>query len=85
MRFILAAQFAVYGLVYFPVTVVVDMFVFFFNLYTEATKDTLNDSKTKHFSREGLQLFEDTLDEILNNLEQNKTKMMKNKENLNQI
>ena len=74
-----------YGLFYFPVTIIVDMFVFFGNLYTEATRDTLNNSKSKHFSREGLALFEDSLDEILGELELKKTKMMKNKENLNQI
>jgi hypothetical protein len=58
------------------------MLVFFFNLYTEATVDTLNSSKSKNFSREGLQLFEESLDEILTELEQKKTKMMKNHENL---
>ena len=80
MRVLLSAQFAIYGLFYFPLTIAVDMLVFFFNLYTEATVDTLNSSKSKHFSREGLQLFEDSLDEIIGELEQKKTKMMKNHE-----
>jgi hypothetical protein len=57
------------------VTVIVDMFVFFYNLYTEASKDLLNDKRAKIFSREGLQLFEESLDEILVDLEQKKTKM----------
>ena len=85
MRLFLTAQFSVYGLFYFPLSLLVDTLVFFFNLYTEATIDTLNTSKSKHFSREGLQLFEESLDEILVELETKKTKMMKNHENLNSI
>ena len=85
MRLILSVQFAFYGIIYFAVTVIVDMFVFFYNLYTEASKDLLNDKRTKIFSREGLQLFEESLDEILVDLEQKKTKMQKNHENLREI
>ena len=69
MRLLLTMQFSIYGLFYLPLTIVVDMFVFFFNLYTEATVDTLNSSKSKHFSKEGLALFEESLDEILGELE----------------
>jgi hypothetical protein len=37
---------------------VINMVVFFYNLYTEASKDSLNDKSNMHFSREGLRLFE---------------------------
>ena len=54
MRLILTIKFAIYGLLYFPVAVVIDMLVFFANLYTEATVDTMNDKSKKNFSKEGL-------------------------------
>ena len=81
LRLVLTIRFTVYGLFYIPVALVKDMLVFFFNLYTEASKDSLNSSK-KHFSRDGFQLFDQTLDEILLDLEQKKSKMMKSKEDL---
>lgn len=85
LRLILTVKFAIYGLFYFPVTLVIDMFVFFGNLYTEASKDSLNDKNSQNFSREGLQLFEESMDEILYDLEQKKTQMTKNKEDLTLI
>ena len=54
IQIFLTAKFAIYGLVYFPVAVVVDTFVFFGNLYTEATVDSMNDKSNKNFSKEGL-------------------------------
>jgi hypothetical protein len=63
----------------------VDCFVFFGNLYTEASKDSLNDKYSRKFSREGLQLFDETLDDIIWDLEQKKTKMLKNKEDISLI
>ena len=72
LRVILIAKFAIYGLLYFPIAVVVDMFVFFGNLYTVGSVDTMNDKSKKNFSKEGLQLFEDTLNDILYDLEQTK-------------
>jgi hypothetical protein len=47
MRLILTIQFAFYGLIYFPVTIVVDMLTFFFNLYTYASIDSLNENSSK--------------------------------------
>lgn len=85
LRLILTIQFAIYGLFYFPVSLVVDMFVFFVNLYTEAQRDSLNDKNAIKFSREGLNLFEESLDEILYDLEQKKTVLMKKKEDMSQI
>ena len=85
LRLILTVKFTIYGLFYFPVTLVIDMFVFFGNLYTEASKDSLNDKNSQNFSREGLQLFEESMDEILYDLEQKKTQMTKNKEDLTLI
>jgi hypothetical protein len=85
LRVILIAKFAIYGLFYFPVAIVIDMFVFFGNLYTVGSVDTMNDKSKRNFSKEGLQLFEDTLNDILFDLEQEKAKMMKKKEDLKLI
>ena len=82
LRVILTAKFAIYGLFYFPIAVAVDTLVFFGNLYTVASIDTMNDKSKKNFSKDGLQLFEDTLNDILYDLEKEKTKMMKKKEDL---
>jgi hypothetical protein len=75
MRLVLTIQFTFYGLIYFPVTIIVDMFTFFFNLYTQASIDSLNANSSKQFSREGLKLFEETLDDILYDLEVKKTQL----------
>ena len=85
LRVILIVKFAIYGLFYFPIAIVIDMFVFFGNLYTVGSIDTMNDKSKKNFSKEGLQLFEDTLNDILYDLEQEKAKMMKKKEDLKLI
>lgn len=85
LRVILIVKFAIYGLFYFPIAIVIDMFVFFGNLYTIGSIDTMNDKSKKNFSKEGLQLFEDTLNDILYDLEQEKAKMMKKKEDLKLI
>jgi len=45
----------------------------------------MNDKSQKNFSKEGLQLFEESLNEILHDLELGKTKAMKNKEDLKLI
>lgn len=81
LRLLLSVKFGIYGLVYFPLALVVDTFVFFGNLYTEASVDSLN-SITKTFSREGLELFEETIDDIIRDLEQKKIQMIKNKEDI---
>jgi hypothetical protein len=78
LRLLLTIHFAIYGIFYFPVVLVVDMFVFFGNLYTEATQDSLNDKKAMKFSREGLELFEEALNEIIHDLEKKKMAMIKN-------
>ena len=54
MRLILTIKFSIYGLLFFPVAVAIDMFVFFYNLYTEASVDTMNDKSKQNFSKEGI-------------------------------
>jgi hypothetical protein len=54
IRIILTVKFAIYGLVYFPVAIAVDTFVFFGNLYTQATVNSMNDKSKKNFSKEGI-------------------------------
>jgi hypothetical protein len=68
-RVLLAIQFAFLGILYFPIALCLDTGVFFYNLYSSATKDFLNDDQTKTFSREGLRLFDSVLDEIIYELE----------------
>ena len=69
-RCCLTLKFLLGGLIYLTISVVWDPVVFIYNLFTELKKDELNiRNETKRFSVEGIKLFQETCDEVLENLE----------------
>jgi len=58
------------GLIYLSISLVWDSIVFTYNMFTEMKKDELNiRDETKRYTVEGIKLFQETCDEVLENLE----------------
>ena len=69
-RFFLTLKFMVGGLIYLSISLVWDSIVFTYNMFTEMKKDELNiRDETKRYTVEGIKLFQETCDEVLENLE----------------
>lgn len=68
-RFFLTLKFMVGGLIYLLISLVWDSIVFTYNMFTEMKKDELNiRDETKRYTVEGIKLFQETCDEVLENL-----------------
>ena len=77
-RFVFTILFIIFGPVFLSITFVVDFFVFFGNLFTKAQIDEFKTSKHKVFKRESLILFEETVNEKIQDLKVKKHKAAKN-------
>ena len=64
-RSIICCRFAIFGLIWMLLSLIIDTIVFFYNLYTEPKKkiDQKQQDDLDQFKRYGLQTFEDTVDD----------------------
>jgi hypothetical protein len=81
-RFSFLILYIIVGPWFLSITYVIDIFVFFGNLYTKPLIDEFKTDKHKVFKKESLILFEDTIDEIIKDLNAQKSEAAKKNEDL---
>ena len=74
--------FVILAPIFLSITFVVDFFVFLGNLFTKPLIDEFKTEKHKKFNKESLQLFENTINDMLSELKIRKQKAVKNGEDI---